>query len=228
MNVPATMAALTGEKVRWRFAELATEALMVVFAVLVALGVEEWREERQLREFADRVRAAVDLEIRQNLDEFRSAGPDLIAGRDDLGSTLQKLRAAQEMSDRDEERSVNSSFSVDFPDISTAAWRVAQSSQAAPYFDYAWVIERARQYDGFETYLDIRDQVLDAMSALFMGEMEFTGERGLDQAVVALQRLYGRLEILVQLHEGLQEDMEAYLGETETEQETEAERESAP
>ena len=49
MNVPSTMAALTGEKVRWRFAELATEALMVVFAVLVALGVEEWREERQLR-----------------------------------------------------------------------------------------------------------------------------------------------------------------------------------
>ena len=44
MNVPSAMVALTGEKVRWRFAELATEAVMVVFAVLVALGVEEWRE----------------------------------------------------------------------------------------------------------------------------------------------------------------------------------------
>lgn len=48
---------------RWKLAELATEALMVVFAVLVALGVEEWREERRLRTFAERARAAVDLEI---------------------------------------------------------------------------------------------------------------------------------------------------------------------
>ncbi len=35
---------------------------MVVFAVLAAFGVEEWREERQLRRFADmaRLREAVD------------------------------------------------------------------------------------------------------------------------------------------------------------------------
>ena len=226
MNVPATLAALGGEKVRRRLPELATEALMVVFAVLVALGVEEWREERQLRAFADRARAAVDLEIEQNLDEFRSDGPDLIDGRDHVGSTWRKLREAQETLDPDEEGGVDFSFSFDFPDISTAAWRVAQSSQAAPYFDYDWVIERARQYDGFETYLDTRDQVLDAMSALFMGERGFMGDRGLDQAVVAFQRLYGRLEILVQLHEALQEDMEAYLGETGAG--TEPEQESAP
>ncbi len=222
MKVPATMAALGGDKARRRLPELATEALLVVFAVLVALGVEEWREERQLRAFADRARAAVDLEIQQNLDEFRSDGPGLIDGRDNVGNTLQQLREAQEMSP-DEEGSVDFSFRFDFPDISTAAWRVAQSSQAAPYFDYDWVIERARQYEGFETYLGARDQVLDAMSALFMGEMEFMGERGLDQGVIAVQRLYGRLEILVQLHQALQEDMEAYLGETEAEPETEAE-----
>ena len=127
MNVPATLAALGGEKVRRRLPELATEALMVVFAVLVALGVEEWREERQLRAFADRARAAVDLEIEQNLDEFRSDGPDLIDGRDHVGSTLRKLREAQETLDPDEEGGVDFSFSFDFPDISTAAWRVAQS-----------------------------------------------------------------------------------------------------
>ena len=82
MNVPSTMAALTGEKVRWRLAELATEAMMVVFAVLVALGVEEWRQERQLRAFADRARAAVDLEIEQNLEQLRSHASDLVEGRD--------------------------------------------------------------------------------------------------------------------------------------------------
>lgn len=44
---------------------------MVVFAVLAALGVEQWREDRQLQRFAEGAREAVDLEIRQNLEEFR-------------------------------------------------------------------------------------------------------------------------------------------------------------
>lgn len=71
MRVPAFLAALGRDHVRWKLAELAAEALMVVFAVLVALGVEEWREERQLRTFAERARAKVDLEIGQSLAEFR-------------------------------------------------------------------------------------------------------------------------------------------------------------
>jgi hypothetical protein len=41
------MADKTGTTVR-RVFDLTLEALMVVFAVLVALGVEEWREERQM------------------------------------------------------------------------------------------------------------------------------------------------------------------------------------
>ena len=200
--------ALGGDRVRWKLAELATEALMVVFAVLVALGVEEWREERQLREFADRARAAVDQEIERNLAEFRSEGPSLIDGRDSMRSMLQTLRDAQEARDRGESGNATADFAFDFPDISTAAWRVAQTSQAAPYFDYDWVIERARHYDGLETYLDLRDEVVDEISSLI-------ASRDMDASVVVVRRLYGRLEVLVQLHEGLQEDMEEYLGESQ-------------
>ena len=196
--------ALGSDRVRWKLAELATEALMVVFAVLVALGVEEWRDERQLREFADRARAAVDQEIEQNLAEFRSEGPSLIDGRDSMRSMLQTLRDAQEARDRGESGNATANFAFDFPDISTAAWRVAQTSQAAPYFDYDWVIERARHYDGLETYLDLRDEVVDEISSLI-------ASRDMDASAVVVRRLYGRLEVLVQLHEGLQEDMEEYL-----------------
>jgi hypothetical protein len=202
--------ALGSERTRWKLAELATEALMVVFAVLVALGVEEWREERQLREFADRARAAVDQEIEQNLAEFRSAGRDLIDGRDNLRDLLQTLGDAQEARDRGESGNASLDFAFDFPDVSTAAWHVAQASRAAPYFDYDWVIERARHYDGLEAYLDVRDEVLDEITSLIAG---FGGD--LNGAVVTVRRLYGRLEVLVQLHENLQEDMEEYLGESQ-------------
>ena len=216
MNVPSMLAAVGGDKARWKLAELATEALMVVFAVLVALGVEEWREERQLRAFADRARAAVDLEIQQNLDEFRSDGPGLIDGRNDLGSTFQQLRDAQETRDRDEAGSVNFSFSFDFPDISTAAWRVAQSSQAAPYFDYDWVIGRARHYERVERYADLWDQFIAGLAAV-----DAAGTANdLDAIVTAFSRTQGQLGIIRQHHEQLQEQMEAYLGETEAEQES--------
>ena len=71
------LAALTRQGTRWNLAEMATEALMVVFAVLVAFGVEEWREERQLRQFAEVARAAVELELEENLDEFKSTQASL-------------------------------------------------------------------------------------------------------------------------------------------------------
>lgn len=205
MNVPSTMAALTGEKVRWRLAELATEAAMVVFAVLVALGVEQWREERQLRAFADRARTAVDLEIRQNLDEFRRTGPGLTEGREKSETALQALLSVQ----RGEtvSGSVELNLGLELPDISTAAWRVAQASQAAPYFDYDWVIDRARQYDGLERYMDVTDEVMRDLSALAGSSVA----QDVDATVAALQRLFGRLEVLVQVHANLQQDMEEYL-----------------
>ena len=211
MNVPSTMAALTGEKVRWRLAELATEAVMVVFAVLVALGVEGWREERQLRAFAGRARAAVDLEIQQNLDAFRGAAPGLTDHRDTMEKALQALLDAQ----RGEtvSGSVEMTFAWEPTDVSTAAWRVAQTSQAAPYFDYDWVIDRAREYDALERYVDILDRVMQDVGSL----AGITVANDLDQAVSGIQRLYGRLEVLVQLHENLQEGMESYLGESQPE-----------
>jgi len=67
----------TGRSLLTKLPELALEAVMVVFAVLVALGVEEWSDERQMREFADRARAGVIVEMRANLDEFQETGPNL-------------------------------------------------------------------------------------------------------------------------------------------------------
>ena len=219
MNVPSTLAALGGEKVRRRLPELATEALMVVFAVLVALGVEEWREERQLRAFADRARAAVDLEIQQNLDEFRSAGPGLSEGRETVATVLQALLEARASGGPG---SVEHYFSFGEPEISMAAWRVAQASQAAPYFEYRWVIERARHYEMVERYVNLWDQFLDGLASVGAA----SASNDLDATIVAFSRTQSQLSILLQHHEQLQEQMEAYLGETGAG--TEPEQESAP
>ena len=119
------LAALTG---RSKLAELAIESLMVVFAVLVAFGVEEWREERQLRQFADVARAAVELELRENLDEFRKAEPALAEATELFQRVLQA-----ESEDDPIFADGEISFSLPLAEISSAAWRAAQARQASPY-----------------------------------------------------------------------------------------------
>lgn len=177
---------------------------MVVFAVLAALGVEQWREERQLRRFAERAREAVDLEIGQNLDEFQRTGPALAARRDEMAVALKDLLDVQR---GEPSGGIELTFEWSFPDASSAAWRVAQASPASPYFDYDWVLERSREYDSLDRYQEILDESVLALSSLSGS----TAAGDLDEIVIGVQRLYGLLNVLVQLHESLQKEMEAYL-----------------
>lgn len=85
---------------------------------------------------------------------------------------------------------------------------MAQASQAAPYFDYDWVLERAREYDRLDRYLGLQDQAMQDLCALSGS----AAANDIDEIVSGVQRFFGRLDVLVQLREGLQGDMEAYLG----------------
>ena len=204
----SALAKLGSGKLHWKLAEIATEAVMIVFAVLVALGVEEWREERQLHRFADRARVAVDSELEHNLTEFERAESNLIDGRDRITNALQELIEVQRGKPG---TSVELGFGLGFPEISTAAWRVAQVSQSAPYLDYDWLVERARQYDALERYLDFRDQVVTAIGSVTATQ----DDEDLGDTVVALRQVYGRFDILLQLHASLQEGMATYLRESD-------------
>lgn len=84
--------------------------------------------------------------------------------------------------------------------------------------DYDWVIERARHYDSVDRYVGLEARFLEEIS---VGLGSGTGDEGLDAAVFAVRRIHGRLDIILQLHEALQEDMEVYLGEAEPETEAE-------
>ena len=201
------LAKLGGGKLRWKLAEIAIEAVMIVFAVLIALGVEEWREERQLHRLADRARVAVDLELEHNLTEFERAEANLIDEQEKIANALQALiEIKRGAPDTD---STFMGFTLGFPEVSTAAWRVAQVSQAATYLDYDWLVERARQYDGLERYLDFQNQVITAVGLV----VATADDEDMNDAITALRQVYGRLNILLQLHATLQEGMATYLRE---------------
>ena len=202
------IAAVTGRRAGWDLAAMAAEALMVVFAVLVAFGVEEWREERQLRQFAASARAAIELEMQENLDEFRSSQPS-------LRSLLQRLAAFVQAEDESDPVFGDRSFeiSLSLPNVSSAAWRTAQTSEAAPYFDYDWIIRVSQVYDVLDAYERARDLMLDSMSLVLA--------RGASDAHPLdfkedLYQLNGRLLLLAQAHAAIQEQMEELLAHEET------------
>ncbi len=177
---------------RRKLPEIAVEAVMVVFAVFAAFGVEEWREERQLRQFAAVARSAVETELAENLEEFRTVGPALTG----LTAQLERsLQAARQEARVDWELDL----SLRLPRVSTAAWRAAQGSQAAPYFDYDWVIRVSRIHEGLDGYGDVRGQVLEHYSRAFArrdGWTEMTAAQFIEQ----FEPLSGALWLLGQAH----------------------------
>jgi hypothetical protein len=165
---------------RVRIVGLLAEMALVVFAVLMALAVEEWREERRLVDFADRVRAAVLAELDANLGELRRTGEPL----SELQTILGEVVSAQDLSVMGDDLQLN------LPDLSTAAWEVAQGSEAAPYLEYEWLIDIARAYEVLDVYSEASSNVIASMAALV----------GRTPTVEHISDVYGWLAIINDVH----------------------------
>ena len=187
--------------------EIAVEAAMVVFAVLAAFGIDEWRETRQLRQFAVSARSAVETELAENLAEFRAMQSALTTLTEQLEAQLEQAHRAvrEDRADLDGALELN----LRLPQISTAAWRVAQGSQAAPYFDYGWLIQVSRIYEVYEGYADVRGQVVADFGRILARRGAFEHEMTPAETVEVLEPLSGNLALLSLLHREVQGGLES-------------------
>lgn len=167
--------------IRARGLTLLLEASMVVFAVLIALALEEWRQEQRLLEFADRAQAAVVAEVEANLQELDDTRDALLTMQGVLAAVLE----AGDMA------AMEGDLEIVLPELSHAAWEVAQGSEAAPYFEYEWVIEMARAYEVLDVYANSSDNVIAAVSQII----------GRDPTVDHIADVFGWLAIINGLHE---------------------------
>lgn len=201
MKKPDFLARFRAARLPERLVDLSIQAVLIVFAVLLALGLEEWWEERELQAIAAEARLAVELEIENNLAELNGAEAGLTLGIAAVDRLVGLLRQAQ----RDGvplEALGESQVEVDlpYPRISTAAWRVAQTSRAAPYLEYGWLIEQAKLYDSFERYAMIWDWIVEDAA-----NVAGVGEDDVDIALAKVRRLQGHLIVLGRIHAALQE-----------------------
>lgn len=196
-----------GARLSRKLPEIAVEAAMVVFAVLAAFGIDEWRETRQLRQFAAAARSAVETELAENLAEFRAMQSALTTLTQQLEAQLEQAHRAVREDRADLDRALD--LNLRLPQISTAAWRVAQGSQAAPYFDYGWLIQVSRIYEVYEGYADVRGQVVADFGRILARRGAFEHEMTPAETVEVLEPLSGNLALLSLLHREVQGGLES-------------------
>jgi hypothetical protein len=183
---------------RAKLPELAVEGLSVMFAVLLAFAVDQWREDRGNAQLAARARESILAEITANRGELldsRSQHEDLMQH---LTENLEQIEAGESSEIR-----VDFSFSL----LSSAAWQTAQVTQAAHHLDYEWIIRVSRLYDLQEQFRESQSAILDQIGN-FGAAAAQAGDVG-----PVLAALAGRVEILLDLQDGLIEAYETILGE---------------
>lgn len=163
---------------RRRLPQLLLEAASVVFAVLVALAVDEWRQDRENVQLAQRALTGITTEIRSNLGELDGAR----AQNGAMLATLDSMVASEPQA----------GFGVQFEYalLSSAAWQTSQVTQAIHFVDYGLVQRIARVYDLQTLFVEGQRGVVEQMSGGMSG----------GASVAPLRR---RLEVLTDLEAGL-------------------------
>ena len=145
-------------------AGLLVEFASVVFAVLLALGVNEWWEGREREEQVHRTTDAVVREIRENRSQL--ARTDSAAWRDQmagLDSAIVALRAERDPDD------LGVDWNVAL--LSSAAWETAQITGVTRDMSLDHVIELAQLYE-FQRYFSRSQDELATLISSVSSRME--------------------------------------------------------
>lgn len=189
-------------RLRDKLPELILEAASVVFAVLLALAVDQWRDTRAEQRHAERAQAAIVHELRSNASEVEE-----MLGRNRLG--VERLRAAIAAAESGDQLELN----YQLAELSSAAWESARLTGAASELELDWLIEVARIYELQELYADGQRQIVERIATL--GEAIAEGE-----ATAVLRGLAGRAEGLLELSSALLGRYREFLEEGEGVEET--------
>jgi len=173
------------ERLREKLPEILIEAASVVIALLLALAINAWNQDRELRERADTARAGILAELRTNRDDLDAARPKL---REIVESLREKLAK-----DAPEPHEVTVLLGV--TQLSSAAWRAALATDAMRTVDFAWISEVARVYEVQDEYLRLQQNALDQISSI-------PADSTLGGKSVAAS-LMPRFNVLVQIADGL-------------------------
>jgi hypothetical protein len=145
------------------FTRLLAEVVSVVFAVLVALALDEWWEDRENDANARASLVAIAEEMRENRDELSGGDAAEVA---EMMEQLDSAIAIFERGETPEGASINWNLAL----LSSAAWETAQLNRATTYMELDRVVDLAQVYEFQRYYSRIQDDLFDSISGLRAGE----------------------------------------------------------
>jgi hypothetical protein len=138
MSEPAARPSLR-ERLIEKLPEILIEAASVVLALLLALALNGWNEDRAMRARGDAARTAILAELRENRQEIQNAQPK-----------------------QSHELSINLGISL----LSEAAWRAGLATQASQTIDFSWMTRVAKVYELQESYQRAQGLAVDQLSSI--------------------------------------------------------------
>jgi hypothetical protein len=115
------------DKLKRRLPEALFEAVFVVFAVLVALGVDQVRERRQELQLAERAKQSVVGEIQENVAELVGAG--------EVNRSLQRSLQEALAAERAGELMGLTGIEYEVSLLGADAWETARTTRAVHFMD---------------------------------------------------------------------------------------------
>jgi hypothetical protein len=139
---------------RRRVPELLVEVVLIVFAVLLALGVDECRQDRMRVRRAAEAHETILEEVTANFAEVEKT----LHEHEALLVRLRSLRPAS----GDTLGSFGITYS--FAELTDAAWEAAQVTQATSWMPFEWVSRAARTYERQELFEARQRAVMDQLA----------------------------------------------------------------
>lgn len=121
------------------------EVVSVVFAVLLALGLNHWREAANDQQLADNALYNIIVEIKKNVRELETEMDDYQVALDSLQAEFDRVENGQEFT---------KSFGYSHPLLNNAAWNTANSTGAVKDIDPEILMALSEIYIYQEMYLD--------------------------------------------------------------------------
>lgn len=171
---------------------IAIEFLSVVFAVLLALVVNEWRESVNKNNLAEKAKQNIITEIKSNFDKLQIT-------RDNHKETIDSLAVVYGGS-----KSPETVGNINFELLTTGAWETARITNALNYMNLEMVSEISEVYVHVELYNEMSNKLIYQM--MFPENFE-----GLREIKKQIERQYGYLFNLLNIENQVLDEMKSFL-----------------
>ena len=150
-------------KLSKRLPDILLESLFVVAALLGALALDEWREDKERQELAKRAQIAILQEMKDNKKQLDEQRPKHQAMLKDLS---EKLALYEKQKEKDADFDFNYSMVL----LTSAAWDTARMTQSAQFMSFEDVRDYSKIYSFQELFVENQQKLIEMIMQI--GDLE--------------------------------------------------------